>query len=81
MGELGDCAARTGRIWMIEPRRLAARAAAERLAASLGEAVGQRVGFAVRGEQRRSTNTQLEVITDGLFLRRLQADPSLEGVN
>ena len=81
MGELGDCAARTGRIWMIEPRRLAARAAAERLAASLGEAVGQRVGFAVRGEQRRSTLTQLEVITDGLFLRRLQADPSLEGVN
>ena len=66
---------------MIEPRRLAARAAAERLAASLGEAVGQRVGFAVRGEQRRSTLTQLEVITDGLFLRRLQADPSLEGVN
>ena len=71
MGELGDCPARTGRIWMIEPRRLAARAAAERLAASLGEAVGQRVGFAVRGEQRRSTHTQLEVITDGLFLRRL----------
>ena len=81
MGELGDCAARTGQIWMIEPRRLAARAAAQRLAASLGEEVGQRVGFAVRGEQRRSTHTQLEVITDGLFLRRLQADPSLEGVN
>ena len=66
---------------MIEPRRLAARAAAERLAVSLGEAVGQRVGFAVRGEQRRSAHTQLEVITDGLFLRRLQTDPSLDGVS
>ena len=81
LGELANCAPRAGRIWMIEPRRLAARAAAERLAASLGEAVGQRVGFAVRGEQRRSARTQLEVITDGLFLRRLQADPSLEGVD
>ena len=80
LGELGGCSRRQGRIWMIEPRRLAARAAAERLAASLGETVGQRVGFAVRGEQRRSARTQLEVITDGLFLRRLQADPSLEGV-
>ena len=81
MGELAGCPPRQGRIWMIEPRRLAARAAAERLAASLGEAVGQRVGFAVRGEQRRSAHTQLEVITDGLFLRRLQTDPSLEGVS
>ena len=81
LGELANCAPRAGRIWMIEPRRLAARAAAERLAASLGEAVGQRVGFAVRGEQRRSARTQLEVITDGLFLRRLQADPSLAGVD
>ena len=80
LGELGGCPPRKGRIWMVEPRRLAARAAAERLAASLGEAVGQRIGFAVRGEQRRSSQTQLEVITDGLFLRRLQSDPSLEGV-
>ena len=81
MGELTGCPSRQGRIWMIEPRRLAARAAAERLAATLGEAVGQRVGFAVRGEQRRSARTQLEVITDGLFLRRLQTDPSLDGVS
>jgi len=68
------------KIWMIEPRRLATKAAATRLAASLGEAVGERIGFAVRGEQKRSSRTEVEVITDGLFLRRLQNDPSLDGV-
>ena len=68
------------KIWMIEPRRLATKAAATRLAASLGEAVGERIGFAVRGEQKRSSRTEVEVITDGLFLRRLQSDPSLDGV-
>ncbi|AII48417.1 DEAD/DEAH box helicase [Synechococcus sp. KORDI-52] len=67
-------------IWMIEPRRLATKAAAARLAASLGEEVGARIGYAVRGEQKRSSRTQVEVITDGLFLRRLQRDPSLDGV-
>lgn len=70
----------SGKIWMLEPRRLAARAAASRLAASLDETVGDRIGYSVRGESRRSANTQVEVITDGLFLRRLQADPSLQGV-
>ena len=68
------------KIWMIEPRRLAAKAAAARLAATLGEEIGVRIGYAVRGEQKRSSNTQVEVITDGLFLRRLQSDPSLDGV-
>ncbi|MCP9849877.1 ATP-dependent helicase HrpB [Cyanobium sp. Morenito 9A2] len=67
-------------ILMLEPRRLAARAAAERLAANLGETVGERVGYRVRLEQRVSASTRLEVLTDGLFLRRLQADPALEGV-
>ena len=81
IGALGDQVRRDGRIWMIEPRRLAARAAAARLASSLEEPVGQRIGFAVRGEQRRSARTQVEVITDGLFLRRLQTDPSLDGVS
>ena len=67
-------------IWMIEPRRLATKAAATRLAATLGEEIGARIGYAVRGEKKRSSQTQVEVITDGLFLRRLQSDPSLDGV-
>ncbi len=69
-----------GRILMLEPRRLAARAAAQRLAANLGEPLGERVGYSVRLESRTSAATRLEVVTAGLFLRRLQADPALEGV-
>ena len=69
-----------GRIWLLEPRRLAAKAAAERLAADLGEPVGQRVGYSVRLDSCTSAATRLEVLTDGLFLRRLQSDPGLEGV-
>ena len=69
-----------GLILLIEPRRLAARAAAERLAAGLGEAVGERVGYSVRLERRSSRRTRLQALTGGLFLRRLQADPGLEGV-
>jgi ATP-dependent helicase HrpB len=69
-----------GLIWMLEPRRIAARTAAERLAAELGESVGQRVGYSVRLESRTSRTTRVEVLTAGLFLRRLQADPALEGV-
>jgi ATP-dependent helicase HrpB len=69
-----------GRILLIEPRRLATRAAAERLAAGLGEAVGEQVGYSVRLERRSSSRTRLELLTGGLFLRRLQADPALEGV-
>ena len=65
---------------MLEPRRLAARSAAERLAANLGERLGDRVGYSVRLESRTSAATRLEVVTAGLFLRRLQADPALEGV-
>jgi ATP-dependent helicase HrpB len=70
-----------GRIWMLEPRRLAAKAAAHRLAAELGETVGERVGYSVRLASCTSAATRLEVLTDGLFLRRLQADPGLEGVD
>lgn len=69
------------RIWMLEPRRLAAKAAAERLAAELGEAVGQRVGYSVRLDSCTSAATRLEVLTDGLFLRRLQREPALEGID
>ncbi len=69
-----------GIILMLEPRRLAAKAAATRLAEALDEPVGATVGYRVRLEQRCSRTTLLEVLTDGLFLRRLQEDPALSGV-
>ena len=64
-----------------EPRRLATRAAAARMAALLGEPVGETVGYAVRGDSRRSDRTRIEVVTSGLLLRRLMADPELDGVH
>ncbi|MFL2777956.1 MAG: DEAD/DEAH box helicase, partial [Paracoccus marcusii] len=67
-----------GRILMLEPRRLAARAAAERLAHSLGEAVGGRVGYRMRGESVRGS--RIEVVTEGILTRMIQTDPALEGV-
>ena len=69
-----------GKIIMQEPRRLAARAAARRMAATLGEAVGERVGYRVRLDTKVGPRTRIEVVTDGLFLRMLQDDPSLDGV-
>lgn len=69
-----------GRILMLEPRRVAARMAAERMAASLGERVGQTIGLVTRVDRRVSAATRIEVITDGLFTRRVLADPALEGV-
>ena len=80
LGELAGKQSIEGRVLLIEPRRLAARAAAARLADSLGEPIGERVGYSVRNEQRRSSKTRIEAITDGLFLRRLQAQPDLPGV-
>ena len=68
----------TGRILMLEPRRLATRAAANRMASLLGEPVGQRVGYRTRLDQAVSAATRVEVVTDGLLLRRLQTDPGLE---
>ena len=70
-----------GRIVVAEPRRVAARAAARRMAALLGETVGGRVGYSVRGESRRSAATRIEVVTTGLLVRRLQADPELSGAD
>ncbi len=70
----------TGRIVMLEPRRLAARAAAERMASSLGEAVGQRVGYRMRGEVRVGPQTRIEVVTEGILTRMIQSDPALEGI-
>jgi ATP-dependent helicase HrpB len=68
-----------GRVVVAEPRRLAARAAARRMASLLGEAVGRRVGFSVRGERRVSRETMVEVVTTGVLVRRLQRDPELAG--
>jgi ATP-dependent helicase HrpB len=71
----------TGTIVVAEPRRLAARAAASRMAALLGEPVGRTVGYAVRGDRKTSKDTRIEVVTTGLLVRRLQHDPSLPGVD
>jgi len=68
------------RIVMLEPRRIAARASARRMASTLGEKVGETVGYRVRHDSRVGRGTRIEVVTDGLFVRRLQADPALEGV-
>lgn len=68
------------KILMLEPRRVAARAAAARMAHLLGEAVGQTVGYQIRFEKKTSAATRIEVITEGLLTRRLQADPELPGV-
>ena len=69
-----------GRVVVAEPRRVAARAAAARMASLLGEEVGSTVGYAVRGERRVGAGTRVEVVTTGLLLRRLLRDPDLPGV-
>ncbi len=63
---------------MLEPRRLAARAAAHYMARTLGETVGERVGYRVRGDTRVSSRTRIEVVTEGVLARLLAADPTLE---
>ena len=68
------------KIVMLEPRRLAARAAAERMASTLGERAGQTVGYRVRGEAKMSKGTKIEVVTEGILTRMLQSDPELPGV-
>ncbi|MGO1120794.1 ATP-dependent helicase HrpB [Rhodovibrionaceae bacterium A322] len=69
-----------GKILMLEPRRLAARAAAERMAQILGEPVGQRVGYRTRMDSKVSSATLIEVMTEGTLLRQLQRDPELPGI-
>jgi ATP-dependent helicase HrpB len=68
------------KILVLEPRRIAARAAAERMAATLGEKVGETVGYRVRFGSKVSRRTRIEVVTEGVFTRRLIDDPALEGV-
>ena len=70
-----------GKILVLEPRRLAARAAAARMAATLGERVGETVGFRVRMQSQVSARTRIEVVTEGVFTRRILADPDLAGVS
>ncbi|MFZ5593434.1 MAG: ATP-dependent helicase HrpB [Pseudomonadota bacterium] len=67
-------------IVMLEPRRLAARAACARMADLLGEKAGQTVGYRVRFDSQVSRQTRIEVLTEGILTRRLQGDPALEGV-
>ncbi len=71
----------TGKVIMLEPRRLAARNIARYLADQLGEQVGQRVGYRVRGETKASASTQLEIVTEGVMTRMIQNDPELDGVD
>ena len=68
------------RILMLEPRRLAARSVAARMAHTLGEPVGQTIGYHIRFERRTGPRTRIEVVTEGILTRRMQADPGLEGV-
>ncbi|MBO9449133.1 ATP-dependent helicase HrpB [Tropicibacter sp. R16_0] len=70
-----------GRIIMLEPRRLAARAAAERMAQTLGEPVGQTVGYRIRGDSKTTKATRIEVVTEGILTRMLQSEPDLPGVS
>ncbi|NBB15358.1 ATP-dependent helicase HrpB [Caulobacter sp. SLTY] len=69
-----------GKLILLEPRRLAARAAAARMAATLGERVGETVGYRVRMESKVSARTRIEVVTEGVFTRMIQDDPGLDGV-
>ncbi|MBW1599585.1 ATP-dependent helicase HrpB [Streptomyces sp. JJ38] len=78
-GLLDDGPAR--RVVVAEPRRIAARAAARRMAWLLGEGVGGRVGYTVRGERRAGPDTRVEVVTTGVLLQRLQRDQELRGVD
>ncbi|WP_447474373.1 ATP-dependent helicase HrpB [Vibrio harveyi] len=71
----------TGKIVMLEPRRLATRNIARYLAQQLGEQVGERVGYRVRGETKVSKNTQLEIVTEGIMTRMIQSDPELNGID
>lgn len=70
-----------GRILVLEPRRLATRAAARRMASLLGEAVGETVGYVTRHDRAIGPRTRIEIVTEGILTRRLQNDPTLSGVS
>jgi ATP-dependent helicase HrpB len=71
----------TGEVLLLSPRRLAARAAAERMAALAGESAGGTYGYATRMDSKRSAATRVTVVTEGIFVARIQADPELAGVS
>ena len=71
----------TGQILLLSPRRLAARAAAERIAQLVQEPVGRTVGYATRLDTKQSAHTRLLVLTEGIFRNRIQSDPELQGVS
>ncbi|MBN8815653.1 MAG: ATP-dependent helicase HrpB [Sphingomonas sp.] len=70
-----------GEVLLLSPRRIAARAAAERMAALAGEPVGKTFGYATRMDSKRSGATRVMVVTEGIFVARIQADPELAGVS
>ena len=76
-----DWAQKARRILVLEPRRLAARAAADRMAQTLGERVGDTVGLRVRFGSKISSRTRIEIITEGVFTRLILDDPMLDGVS
>ncbi len=78
---LGQAWRDDGKIILLEPRRLAARAAAGRMASLLGEQVGETVGYRMRLDNRISTKTRIEVVTEGVFARMILDDPELSGVS
>lgn len=69
------------KIIMLEPRRLAAKSIAAYLASQLGEAVGQSIGYQIKGEQERSNKTRLLIVTEGVLIRKIQQDPELAAVD
>src|SRR5205085_6023593 len=68
-------------VWVLEPRRLAARLAARRVAEERGERVGESIGYQVRFEAVASARTRLRFVTEGILTRRLLRDPTLDGVS
>lgn len=79
-GLLGESWTAGGKLVLLSPRRLAARAAAERMAAIAGEAVGGTIGYRTRMDSRTSARTRIEVVTEGIFTRMIVAEPDLPGV-
>ena len=66
------------RIYLVQPRRIAARSVAERIAWESNQQIGQQIGYAVRFDQKVSKQTQLVVATEGILIRKLQQDPTLQ---